>query len=39
VGTLKGTDYFKMVLIAYLVAGVVLQSLGVSLFHDLLLLE
>jgi hypothetical protein len=39
VGTLKGTDYFKMLLIAYLILGLALQTLHVPFLHDILILE
>ncbi len=39
VGTLKGTDYMKVVILAYLVLGVILESVGVHFFTNILRLE
>jgi hypothetical protein len=39
VGTLKGTDYFKTLLIAYLILGLVLETFHVPVLRNLLNLE
>jgi hypothetical protein len=39
VGTLKGTDYMKIVIMAYLLVGTILESFGIHAFYDMLRLN